>query len=138
MVSIICHGGASSFTEEELLDIEANNSQHVVLSGVRKAIAKGLVEATNAGMKVLQAGGSSEQAVEITTRILEDNELFNETSWLAVMHGQGLTPRGYHPLVDALAEGEIERRLQHIYTVIQKSVATMPMQKDFIAKYCKA
>ncbi len=68
----------------------------------------------------------------------QDNELFNETSWLAVMHGQGLTPRGYHPLVDALAEGEIERRLQHIYTVIQKSVATMPMQKDFIAKYCKA
>jgi tryptophan halogenase len=68
----------------------------------------------------------------------EDNELFNETSWLAVMHGQGLTPSGYHPLVDVLSEEEIERRLQHIYSVIQKSVDTMPMQKDFIDKYCKA
>ncbi|PKI17065.1 tryptophan halogenase family protein [Colwellia sp. 12G3] len=68
----------------------------------------------------------------------EDNELFNETSWLAVMHGQGLTPSGYHPLVDVLSEEEIERRLQHIYSVIQKSVETMPMQKDFIDKYCKA
>jgi len=68
----------------------------------------------------------------------EDNELFNETSWLAVMHGQGLTPSGYHPLVDVLPEDEIERRLQHIYSVIQKSVETMPMQKDFINKNCKA
>ncbi|ALO35503.1 tryptophan halogenase [Colwellia sp. MT41] len=68
----------------------------------------------------------------------QDNELFNETSWLAVMHGQGLRPSGYHPLVDALPEDEIERRLKHIHSVIQKSVATMPMQKDYIAKYCKA
>ncbi len=68
----------------------------------------------------------------------QDNELFNETSWLAVMHGQGLNPQGYHPLVDILSEEEIARRLEHIYSVIQKSVDTMPMQKDFIAKYCKA
>lgn len=68
----------------------------------------------------------------------EDNELFNETSWLAVMHGQGLTPSGYHPLVDVLSEEEIERRLQHIYEVIKKSADTMPLQKEFIAKYCKA
>lgn len=68
----------------------------------------------------------------------ENTELFNETSWLAVMHGQGLTPRGYHPLVDVLDEGEIQRRLDHIKSVIDKSVSTMPMQKDFIAKHCKA
>ena len=68
----------------------------------------------------------------------QDNELFNETSWLAVMHGQGLTPNSYHPLVDVFSEEEIERRLKHIHAVIQQSVATMPMQKDFIAKYCKA
>jgi len=68
----------------------------------------------------------------------QDNELFNETSWLAVMHGQGLKPDGYHPLVDVLPEDEVARRLQHIHGVIQKSVETMPMQKDFIAKYCQA
>ena len=68
----------------------------------------------------------------------QDSELFTETSWLAVMHGQGLTPNGYHPLVDVLPEDEVARRLQHIHGVIQKSAETMPMQKDFIAKHCQA
>jgi tryptophan halogenase len=68
----------------------------------------------------------------------QDMELFNETSWLAVMHGQGLMPKGYHPLVDTLDESEIERRLKHIKSVIDKSVDTMPMQEDFINKHCKA
>jgi tryptophan halogenase len=68
----------------------------------------------------------------------QDNELFNETSWLAVMHGQGINPRGYHPLVDTLDEPEILRRLNHIQTVIDKSAATMPLQQDFIAQHCQA
>ena len=68
----------------------------------------------------------------------EDTELFNETSWLAVMNGQGLIPQSYHPLVNIHSDQEIERRLKHIHSVIQKSVETMPMQKDFINKFCKA
>jgi len=68
----------------------------------------------------------------------QDNELFNETSWLAVMNGQGIKPTGYHPLVDTLPEKEIKRRLTHIHSVVQKSVDTMPMQQDFINKHCKA
>lgn len=68
----------------------------------------------------------------------QDLELFNETSWLAVMHGQGLKPKGYHPLVDTLPETEISRRLAHIQAVINKSVETMPMQSDYINKHCKA
>ncbi|MFC3121408.1 tryptophan halogenase family protein [Agaribacter flavus] len=68
----------------------------------------------------------------------KDNELFDETSWLAVMHGQGLQPQAYHPIVDNLPESEISRRLAHIQKVIETSVATMPMQADFIDKHCKA
>ncbi|MDO6446776.1 tryptophan 7-halogenase [Colwellia sp. 1_MG-2023] len=72
-------------------------------------------------------------------RIYRENvELFNETSWLAVMHGQGLQPQGYHPLVDVMDEHEIQRRLDHIKSVIDKSAETMPLQKDFIAKNCQA
>ncbi len=55
-----------------------------------------------------------------------------------MIHGQGLIPNGYHPLVDVLPEDEVARRLEHIHGVIQKSVTTMPMQKEFIAKYCQA
>lgn len=68
----------------------------------------------------------------------EDNELFDETSWLAVMHGQGLTPQGYHPIVDTFPEEEVDRRLKHIASVIEKSVETMPMQSEFIAQHCAA
>jgi tryptophan halogenase len=68
----------------------------------------------------------------------EDNELFNETSWLSVMNGQGLVPSGYHPFVDALTDEDIDNRLKHIHKVIQKSVDIMPLQTDFINKYCKA
>lgn len=68
----------------------------------------------------------------------QDGELFNETSWLAVMQGQGVTPAGYHPLVDVLSQQELERRLMHIKSVIDKSVTLIPKQQDFIDKYCKA
>lgn len=72
-------------------------------------------------------------------RILrEDNELFDETSWLAVLHGQGINPTGYHPLVDTLPENEVERRIKNIQTVIEKSVDTMSMQDAFIDKHCRA
>ena len=54
------------------------------------------------------------------------------------MHGQGLIPNGYHPLVDVLSEDEVARWLEHIHGMIQKSVTTMPMQKEFIANYCQA
>ena len=68
----------------------------------------------------------------------QDTELFNETSWLAVMHGQGIRPKGYHPLVDSLPEDEIAQRLAHIKTVIDNSVGVMPTQADFIEQHCKA
>ncbi len=31
-----------------------------------------------------------------------DNELFSETSWFAVMHGQNIAPQRYHPVADVL------------------------------------
>ncbi|MEL7298666.1 MAG: tryptophan halogenase family protein, partial [Pseudomonadota bacterium] len=34
--------------------------------------------------------------------VRERDELFTETSWLAVMHGQGVVPRGHHPVVTGL------------------------------------
>ncbi len=68
----------------------------------------------------------------------EDNELFNETSWLAVMHGQGIEASSYHPLVDILSDDEIDKNLKSIYQVIDKSVAAMPSQKEFIDKFCLA
>lgn|GEM_PF-3056062 len=68
----------------------------------------------------------------------KDNELFDETSWLAVMHGQGLVPESYHPIVDNLSDDELDYRLKHIEKVIKASVDTMPTQAEYIAKHCAA
>ncbi len=67
-----------------------------------------------------------------------NEELFNDLSWLEVMHGQGLRPRAYHPLVDTLPKEEIAHRLENIRQVIHRSVEYMPSHADFIARHCPA
>ncbi|WP_028885635.1 tryptophan halogenase family protein [Teredinibacter turnerae] len=68
----------------------------------------------------------------------EDEELFNETSWLAVLHGQGIRPTDYHPVVDTLSLEEVRRRVDNIEAVIKRSSEEMPSHAEFIATHCKA
>lgn len=67
-----------------------------------------------------------------------NQELFNETSWVEVFHGQGIHPKGYHPLVDTLSQSELERRVAHIMNVVNSSVEAMPTHQEFIEQFCKA
>lgn len=72
-------------------------------------------------------------------RIYRNNtEMFNDLSWLEVMHGQGIYPRAYHPLVDRMTKDEIAQRLDGVKRVIEKSVDYMPTHAQFIAEHCKA
>ena len=66
------------------------------------------------------------------------SEMFNDLSWLEVMHGQGIRPRSYHPLVDRMTDEEIISRMDGIRKVIHKSVDVMPTHAQFIAEHCKA
>jgi tryptophan halogenase len=68
----------------------------------------------------------------------ENDELFNDTSWFAVMVGQGLKPRGHDPLVDELSLEDLRGRMEHIKSVIGSSAAKMPDHWDFIGKNCSA
>jgi tryptophan halogenase len=63
-------------------------------------------------------------------------ELFKETSWFAVLAGQGLVPGTYHPVADAISEDELRLRLTKIRTGVQNRVNGMPSHKDFILKNC--
>ena len=65
-----------------------------------------------------------------------NNELFNELSWMEVMLGQGVIPRSYHPLVDAMPDEMFAGRMREIRSVIERSVASMPSHKEFIARHC--
>jgi len=62
----------------------------------------------------------------------EHQELFTETSWLAVMNGQGVEPQGYHPIADLLSDEETLHRLQHVREVIDQTASVMPRQDDYL------
>ncbi|MEO0366793.1 MAG: tryptophan halogenase family protein [Pseudomonadota bacterium] len=66
--------------------------------------------------------------------IRERDELFTETSWLAVMHGQGLSTRGYHPVVDGLGDAEVTARLEQMHEVVARSLQAMPTHEAFLAR----
>ena len=68
----------------------------------------------------------------------EGEELFAKTSWIQVMHGQRVRPRGYHPLTDLLPEDEIAKYLDEVAGVIGACVEVMPAHEKFIADHCAA
>lgn len=72
-------------------------------------------------------------------RILrEDTELFPPGSWLYVMIGQGLRPRGYEATVDTLSDQQIRTSLDDIRAVVRKCTDAMPAHQDFIDRNCRA
>ncbi|MFT5140229.1 MAG: tryptophan halogenase [Lysobacterales bacterium] len=68
----------------------------------------------------------------------EQNELFAERSWAAVMLGQGLIPDGYHPFVDNLSDQELNDFMAQIRASVMKIVGQLPTHHEFVDQYCKA
>ena len=66
----------------------------------------------------------------------EHNEMFAETSWVQVMHGQCIHPRGYHALVDLYPEEKVADYLRNVQGVIGACVDAMPTHDAFIARHC--
>jgi tryptophan halogenase len=67
-----------------------------------------------------------------------DNELFSEVAWTQVMLGQGLLPRGHHPLAEVIDDTETHAYLEGVREVIRRCVEVMPDQGRFIEQHCKA
>ena len=65
----------------------------------------------------------------------EHEELFTETSWLAVMVGQGIEASAYHPATDLLPDSETLTRLRHIREVVAATAAALPTQAEFLAQH---
>jgi tryptophan halogenase len=68
----------------------------------------------------------------------EHDELFNDTSWYAVMMGQGVKPGRYHPIVDEMPADMFRDRMESIRSAVRNSVDWMPGHHEFIAKHCAA
>ena len=67
-----------------------------------------------------------------------DDELFQETSWVAVMLGQGLHPERPDPITEALPLEVLRERLNQIRAAIRQGVERMSTHEAFIAAHCKA
>ena len=65
-------------------------------------------------------------------------ELFGEVSWFSVLFGQGLHPKGHHPLIDSLGDARLDEFLAQVEHVNQKCVAAMPFHSDYVAGNCAA
>lgn len=66
----------------------------------------------------------------------ENGELFSEISWVEVMVGQRMAPRGWHPLVDTLPEQRIHEFLENTRQTIRRCVEVMPGHAEYIAEQC--
>lgn len=66
----------------------------------------------------------------------ENNELFGELSWFAVMQGQGFHTQSYNPIADMIDEHKLEEQMANVKQVIDNSCASMPNHAEFIQQYC--
>ena len=68
----------------------------------------------------------------------EDDELFTETSWAAVMMGQGIQMGGHNAMADGLTDAATQKELDGIEQSIRFVVEHMPSHNDYLKKYCPA
>ncbi|MEO6113598.1 MAG: tryptophan halogenase family protein [Sphingomicrobium sp.] len=66
----------------------------------------------------------------------EEDELFTETSWAAVMMGQGIAMGGHNVMADTLPEPATRKEVDEIEQSIRYVVGQMPLHGDYLARYC--
>lgn len=67
--------------------------------------------------------------------VRENNEMFRERSWAAVMLGQGMKPRGYHPFVDNLNDQQLRALMAEVRTNVDRIVDASPSHQEFLLRY---
>lgn len=66
----------------------------------------------------------------------EEDELFTETSWAAVMMGQGIRMGGHNPVADTLDPAATSKELDEMERSIRFVVDKMPIHSDYLKQYC--
>jgi len=61
---------------------------------------------------------------------------FSRDSWLAVLFGQGLMPKGYDRLADFMAREQLDAKLRDLHARVWAEVSAMPLHEDVVARYC--
>lgn len=86
-------------------------------------------EPLNHRLALFSAGGSVYR---------ELGELFSQPSWVQVMLGQNLVPRGHNSIVDGIPAAELQQQLVDLTTIIRFTVQQMPGHEEFLGTHCAA
>ncbi len=70
--------------------------------------------------------------------MVSSDDLFKDPSWFAVLMGQGLYPRNYHTVADAISEAELKERLLRLRNGVQARLKPLPTHEQFLARTCPA
>ena len=65
-------------------------------------------------------------------------DLFQLTSWLQVLWGQGVRPRAWHPFVESIAPNDRAGYLRDLRGLLAQAVTQLPAHAEFIARNCAA
>lgn len=68
----------------------------------------------------------------------EEDELFMETSWVAVLEGQGIHPHTVNPMAHSFDMNALSSEVSEVERSIKWMVEHMPTHEDFIKRYCPA
>ncbi len=90
-------------------------------------------------MQIPDVLGEAMHLFRMDGRYLHNSEiLFALPSWVQVMLGQRIMPRGYHPMVDEMPDAELAEQVERVGRVIASCVDAMPSHQEFIDETCKA
>jgi tryptophan halogenase len=70
--------------------------------------------------------------------MVEQAELFQKSSWLAVFIGQLITPTTYNPLADARPGAHGKARIERMIQAIAEAAEAMPRHEVFIERTCRS
>ncbi len=66
------------------------------------------------------------------------HDLFQLTSWLQVLWGQGVQPRSAHPFVETIVPRDREGYLKDLRVLLAHTAAGLPTHEEYIARHCPA
>ncbi|CAL4869774.1 Flavin-dependent tryptophan halogenase RebH (plasmid) [Asticcacaulis sp. MM231] len=91
--------------------------------------------------QAMEVPDSVNEAIELFAArgrmLVTADHLFTGASWMSVMTGQGLTPRGYNSLVDTIPNAELEAHMRSVRDYIAQTTQAMPFHHDYVARFCR-
>jgi tryptophan halogenase len=67
----------------------------------------------------------------------EQNDLFNEGSWLQVMLGQGIEPQDFHPMANDMPLEQVNSMLEKIKNIKHEPLSKLPTHDEYLTNFCK-